>query len=129
MTPMIIVDVPVSLVQLIVIIIVVVPGLCVFATLETHKLATRYHDRWLKEEKEKLKEEKANLEFRKKLLDERKAIQLNRDNELRIREEALQTVRRTAKEATAAINEDTVISVMDREFDDTVQIPVVEDER
>lgn len=91
----------------------------------------------------RLREQEANLRIRNRLLDERKAIQLNRDNLLRIREEAVteheQHLRRSAKEAAAAIHaeiddsDDTVLRPLYRdesvESDDTRAIPVIKEER
>jgi hypothetical protein len=123
--------IPLNLFQLIVVVFIAIPSVCVIMTLTADRLYNRHHHRWLKRQK-------AVLDLRKKLLDERYRL-------LRIREEQVvereQGLRRRAKEAGAMLHAeeeaiDTLISVLDiddiphpNDTSDTIAIPAFREEQ
>lgn len=129
----IVIDVPLSLAQLLVIVFFVVPTICVVATLESHRFATRHHRTWVKEEKAKIAKEKV-------LLIEEAANLKHERNDLRIERDAVTEARREFREAADRLHDeeehfDTMISVLDmdeiphpNDTADTVEFPAVRED-
>jgi hypothetical protein len=131
--PNIVIDIPLSLVQLLVIIFIMVPTICVVTTLESHRFATRHHRKWVKEQK-------AEIARENQALNERRAVQRNADNDLRIQRQALAEAKREFREAAGKLetegkNFDTLVSVLDldeiphpSDTADTVEFPAIEED-
>jgi hypothetical protein len=117
----------------------------IFLTLLVAVVASRIAvDRILLAEKIKIARDKQDIAAQNELLDERMAIQLNRDNDRRIREESVNLLGHSVRQAAAVIKAertgfDTMISqrILDDlpmplkpdDWEATIEMPAIEGER